>query len=63
MPEEIAKIKVIAKNTRIRRLIIKGLMPKTIVIKNLLLKNVTFYTVDHKPTSKIKLRLFALSSE
>jgi|GEM_PF-2672694 hypothetical protein len=64
MPEKITKIKVIVKNTRVRRLKIKGLMPKTtVVINNLLLKDVTFYTVEHESRPKIKMRLFSSGSE
>lgn len=48
MPKEIERIKVIAKNTRIKSLRIKGLLPRPVVIKNLLLKDVTFYMVDRK---------------
>lgn len=63
MPEKIAKIKVIVKNTQIRRLKIKGLMPGTIVVNNLLLKDVTFYTIDREPTTKIKMRIFNTPAE
>lgn len=48
MPEEIAKIRVIAKDTQIQSLKIKGLLPRPVVIKNLLLKDVTFHVVDRE---------------
>lgn len=63
MPEKIAKTKVIVKNTQIRRLKIKGLMPGTIVVNSLLLKDITFYTVDREPTTKIKMRIFSTPAE
>ena len=50
MPEKIVRKKVIAKDTQIQSLRIKGLLPRPVVIKNLLLKDVTFYIVDRKRT-------------
>lgn len=63
MAEKIASTKIIIKNTEVRRLKIKGLMPGTIVVNNLLLKDVTFYTIDCEPTTKIKMRIFTTPAE
>jgi hypothetical protein len=46
MPNEVAKTKIIGfKNTRTKRLKIKGITPKPFIIKNLALKEVTFNRV------------------
>jgi hypothetical protein len=46
MPKEVAKTKIIGlKNTRIQSLKIKDITSKPFIIKNLALKEVTFYRV------------------
>ncbi len=46
MSKEVAKTKIFGlKNTRIQSLKIKGITPKPFIIKNLALKEVTFYRV------------------
>jgi hypothetical protein len=61
MPQKIAKPRIIVKDTKIRRLRIKGLAPNRIVVlNNLTLKDVTFYTVDSK-THNFALKMYQTS--
>lgn len=48
MQKENVRMKITARNTQIQSLKIKGLLPRPVVIKNLLLKDATFYIVDRK---------------
>ena len=54
MTREVERMKIIAKNTWIRSLRIKGLLPGSIVIRNLLLKDVTFHLVDRNKEKDLK---------
>jgi hypothetical protein len=54
MTRENVRMKIITKDTWIRSLRIKGLLPRPVVIRNLLLKDVTFYLVDRNKEKDLK---------
>jgi hypothetical protein len=54
MTREVEIVKIIAKNTWIRSVRIKGLLPGSIVVRDLLLKDVTFHLIDRNKEKDLK---------